>query len=101
MTPAVLRAWYASSIERFRTTATEEILGTLAKNSGFAILPTQRDAWLIQIDFLRDRLRGLHGALFFEFSIPRMGRRIDVVLLTGGILFVIEFKAGATAFDGA
>src|SRR3954447_282945 len=101
MSPAVLRAWYDSSVERFGTTPTEEILGTLAKNSGFAILPTQRDAWLAQIEFLRDRMRGLRGAIFFEFSIPRMGRRIDVVLLTAGIVFVVEFKVGATAFDRA
>lgn len=96
-----LRAWYASSVEAFRGTATEEILGTLARNSSFATLQTQRDAWVAQIEFLRERLRGLAGSLFFEFSIPRMGRRIDVVLLTGGVVFVVEFKVGATTFDGA
>src|SRR5437773_1488568 len=93
------RAWYASSIEGFRATAAEEILGTLAKNSSFAMLETQRDAWVAQIGFLRERLRGLTGSLLFEFSIPRMGRRVDVVLLTGGVVFVVEFKVGATAFD--
>lgn len=95
------RAWYASSIDAFRAAATEEILGALAKNSGFTVLQTQRDAWIAQIHFLRERLRGLTGSLFFEFSIPRMGRRIDVVLLTAGIVFVIEFKVGATTFDAA
>jgi hypothetical protein len=97
----MVRAWYASSIEAFAGTATEEILGTITRNSGFTVLLTQRDAWMAQIDFLRERLRGLTGSLFFEFSIPRMGRRVDVVLLTGGLVFVIEFKVGASAFDGA
>jgi hypothetical protein len=93
------RAWYASSIDLFRASVTEEVLGTLAKNGSFDTLQTQRDAWIAQIDFLRERLRGLTGSLFFEFSIPRMGRRIDVVLLTGGVVFAIEFKVGATTFD--
>lgn len=63
------------------------------------MLETQRDAWVVQINVLRERLRGLTGSLFFEFSIPRMGRRVDVVLLTGGVVFVVEFKVGATSFD--
>lgn len=93
------RAWYAASLDAFRASSTQEILGVLATSSGFAVLETQRDAWIGQIEFLRERLRGLEGALFFEFSVPRMGRRIDVVLLTAGIVFVIEFKVGATTFD--
>src|SRR5205807_4131981 len=50
---------------------------------------------------LRERLRGCSGAIFFEFSIPRMGRRVDVVLLIEGIVFVIEFKIGSRMFDVA
>jgi hypothetical protein len=95
------RAWYASSIDDFRASTTETILGTLAKNGSFAMLETQRDAWVAEIEFLRERLNGLSGAIFFEFSIPRMGRRIDVVLLIAGVLFVVEFKVGASTFDGA
>lgn len=95
------RAWYVSSIDDFRAAGTEEILGNLARHCGFTVLPTQRDAWIAQIDFLRERLRGLAGSLFFEFSIPRMGRRIDVVLLIAGIVFVVEFKIGATTFDAS
>jgi hypothetical protein len=82
------RAWYAASIDDFRVSTTEAILGTLAKNGSFAMLEAQRDAWVAEIEFLRERLRGLRGAVFFEFSIPRMGRRIDVVLLISGVVFV-------------
>jgi hypothetical protein len=99
--PVFARAWYATSINDFRASTTEAILGTLAKNGSFAMLETQRDAWLAQIEFLRERLHGLSGAIFFEFSIPRMGRRIDVVLLIAGVVFVLEFKIGASTFDGA
>jgi len=38
------------------------------------------------------------GSIFFEYSIPRMGRRIDVVLLIGSTIFVLEFKVGEKEF---
>ncbi len=44
-------------------------------------------------------LVGLTGSLFLEFAIPRMGRRIDAVLVTGSVVFVIEFKVGEGTFD--
>jgi hypothetical protein len=60
---------------------------------------TQRDAWLGEVELLRAVLGGIDGSIFFEFSIPRMGRRIDVVLLIGDVVFAIEFKVGATHVD--
>jgi hypothetical protein len=65
------------------------------------VLPDQRDAWLAQISLLQTRLVGLAGSLFMEFKIPRMGRRIDAVLLIGPVVFVIEFKVGGSAFERA
>lgn len=93
------RAWYGALIEEFLATGNDAIVGQLVRNSNFSVLPTQSDAWRAQIDLLRGSLTGLHGSLFFEFSIPRMGRRIDVVLLVGPVVFVIEFKVGASDFD--
>ena len=72
---------------------------SLAAGSGFTLLSTQTDAWLAQIALLQARLGGLNGALFLEFNIPRMGRRIDAVLLIGPVVFVIEFKVGESVFD--
>lgn len=97
--PAIARAWYAASISDFLQTPVSDILGQLATNCSFSIEPSQRDAWLRQIEILKAALRELSGAIFFEFSIPRMGRRIDVVLIVGPVLFVVEFKVGETAFD--
>ena len=65
------------------------------------MLSTQKDAWLVEIGFLQEQLTGLTGALFLEFNIPRMGRRIDAVLLLGPVVFVIEFKIGESNFDRA
>ena len=55
------------------------------------------------MDILRpvlEQFRG-QGRVLFEFSIPRLGKRIDVVLLIQHILFVIEFKVGEKKFSGS
>ncbi len=62
---------------------------------------TQREAWVEEISFLQKNLAGLSGTLYLEFSIPRMGSRVDVVLLIGPVVFVVEFKVGEAAFDRA
>jgi schlafen family protein len=96
---ASLRFWYGGSIAEFVAASGDSALGELTRNCEFALLPTQRDAWLAQIEFLRSQLKRLAGSIFFEFNIPRMGRRIDVVLLTGPVIFAIEFKVGEKTFD--
>jgi len=95
------RAWYGAAIPDFVRTDSNNILGSLARNSDFTVLPAQRDAWLAQIGLLKSELVGLTGSLFLEFNIPRMGRRIDTVLLINHIVFVVEFKVGDTLFDRA
>jgi Schlafen group 3, DNA/RNA helicase domain len=94
-----LRYWYGDSIAEFLRADSNAVLGQLAANCTFALLPTQRDAWLAQIELLRPQLGGLSGSIFFEFNIPRMGRRIDVVLLIGPVVFTLEFKIGEKDFD--
>jgi len=97
---ATLRALYGSSIAAFLRSRPEEIIGTLATNAGFSILQEQRDAWSAQIRILSSALDGLCGSLLLEYSIPRMGRRIDAIILVGPVVFVVEFKVGAAVFDG-
>jgi hypothetical protein len=94
-----LRAWYASSIRDFLAGSVENLYGTVASNSTFSVETTERDAWLGEISLLREVLRGVEGSIFFEFSIPRMGRRVDVVVLIGDVVFAIEFKVRATHGD--
>jgi hypothetical protein len=94
-----LRFWYGGSIAEFIDANPEAVLGELTRNCEFALIPTQRDAWIGQIEFLRSQLKGLSGSVFFEFYIPRMGRRIDVVLVVGPVVFALEFKVGEKTFD--
>ena len=76
-----------------------EIVGQLTLNSSFDIDRTQAAAWLAEIEFLQSKLSDLAGSIFFEFNIPRMGRRIDVVLVIGPVIFAVEFKVGEKTFD--
>lgn len=92
------RAYYSDSIESFLQKPTAHIVGTLSMNSGFSVEQTQIDSWVSQIEILRIVIASYTGAIYFEFSIPRMGRRIDVVLLIGPVVFVLEFKVGAKDF---
>src|SRR6266480_4910554 len=96
---ASLRFWYGASVAEFVGTSAEKIVGQLTLNSSFDIDRTQAAAWLAEIEFLHSKLSGLAGSILFEFNIPRMGRRIDVVLVVGPVVFAIEFKVGEKAFD--
>src|SRR5438132_455304 len=95
------RAWFGTTIAEFLRLDSDAILGRLATNSDFAVLPAQRDAWLGQIALLKSELAALSGSIFMEFSIPRMGRRVDTVLIIGPVVFVVEFKVGEAEFDRA
>jgi hypothetical protein len=93
------RAYYSASVADFLLASPREILGTLLANSGgTATEHTQRDAWLEQVRILKDVLRNHEGRIYFEYSIPRMGSRVDTVLLIGSVLFVLEFKIGESQF---
>jgi hypothetical protein len=95
-------AYYQASISEFKAESPEQILGELARQNKFSLEGTQRDAWLGQIHLLKNELSDLiTGTLFFEFSIPRMGKRADVVVLLEGTVFVVEFKVGSKSFDSA
>ncbi|MCC6661420.1 MAG: DUF2075 domain-containing protein [Phycisphaerales bacterium] len=95
------RAYYAASIDAFRADNDETILGRLAASSSFAIEPTQRDAWLAQITIMRAALAQApgQGLIAFEFAVPRMGKRIDVVLVLDAAVYVLEFKVGQREFS--
>lgn len=95
------REYYTDSIANFRATSPHEILGKLVQGSGFVIEQTQTHAWLEQINILKQVLSNPNGQLYFEYAIPRMGKRIDVVLLIGPVIFVLEFKVGEREFTSS
>jgi DUF2075 family protein len=92
------RDFFSESIEKFLCLETRQIFGQLAQNNDFDLVQTQRDAWIEEIRILKRELSGFNGQIFFEYAIPRMGKRIDVLLLIGSTVFVLEFKVGEREF---
>ncbi len=100
------RYYYADPIAAFLNKTSEHLLGQLQVGSGLAgasLDTTQSDAWGEQIRILKTALvpYAQNGHIFFEYSIPRLGRRIDVVVILGPVIFVLEFKAGEHRFSAA
>jgi hypothetical protein len=95
---SALNAYYTADVATFINTVSDAILGGITANSAFAVDPAQRDAWVMQIEVLKTALVGVEGTIFLEFSVPRIGSRIDAVLVSGPAIFVIEFKVGGTDF---
>ena len=91
------RSYYNATVEHFLATKDDLILGELTRNHPFSLDELQRNAWIDQITILKEQLIGLPNAyLAFEYAIPRMGSRVDVVILYCGIVFAVEFKFGET-----
>lgn len=95
------RAYYSSSIKNFCSQAPAQILGQMTKEHSFDLTMFQRDAWIEQTQILKNVLCSYAGNIYFEFSIPRMGRRIDAVVIIESVIFVIEFKVGEQEYRSA
>ena len=60
-------------------------------------MTTTRDAWRGELAILKQvlsRYSDREGQIIFEYDIPRLGKRVDAVLLLDGIVFCLEFKVG-------
>ena len=91
-------AYYSSSISKFLSASPESILGAITNKNAFDVTPFQRDAWIEQTKILKRALAEHSGRIYLEFSIPRMGKRIDALVIIGPVIFVIEFKIGESKF---
>ncbi len=76
----------------------DSIYAALTQPMGFTLTPEQLYAWKGQIPILRAALVGTEGWIYIEFDIPRLGRRVDAVLVTRTAVVPIEFKVGANSF---
>ncbi len=91
------RCLYDSEISVFLSEDANAIFGKLNKDAHGDILTTQREAWEGEISILQDALipwKDVDGKIIFEYIIPRLGGKIDVVIILKGIIFCIEFKVG-------
>lgn len=94
------RYYYSDTINAFLSQSNEFILGVLSGLNEFDLTLEQRGAWLAEIIIMKQVLGELrlNGHIIFEYTIPRLGKRVDVILLINGIVFTIEFKVGSCEF---
>src|SRR5687768_1143029 len=101
MSPARTSAYYSDRTHRFLATPHDQILGVLAAANPFSLEPRQKDAWQEEIEILRTAVQGITGTIYLEFDVPRLGSRIDAVIVSGPAIFPIEFKCGEAAYNTA
>jgi DUF2075 family protein len=94
----MLNYYFKDTIESFQLKSAEEIIGLITMSNQFDSSINQNKSWEQQIPILKEALTGYKGTIFFEFSIPRMGKRIDSLVIIDNIVFVIEFKVGESKF---
>ena len=94
------RAYFSANIFEFVHADAEKIIGALVANSEFAVEPSQTHAWDVEIRVLKEALQPYtgEGRVYFEYAVPRLGRRIDVLVWLRSTLFVLEFKVGEREF---
>ena len=94
------RSYYSSPIKDFINADENEILGELTTSENiFEITPKTSYAWLGEISVIKNALSDHDGHVHFEYVIPRMGKRVDVLLVIQNVIFIIEFKVGSDSFD--
>lgn len=87
------REYYSAHISAFLKTDVDVILGQLLIHSEFETTDMQKDAWCREIKILQEQLAEFaDGEIAFEYTIPRIGHRIDVVCLVMGTIFFLNSR---------
>lgn len=91
------RCLYNAPFREFLKQESLTVLGALHNNYYGDTLTTTDEAWMSEITLMQKVLKPWKdekGQIIFEYDIPRLGKRIDVVLLLRGMIFCLEFKVG-------
>ena len=91
------RCLFSCSFTEFLSEDDNSVFGMFCDNYHGDALTSTREAWKNEITIMKKvlgQLSSSDGQIIFEYDIPRLGKRIDVVLLIKGIVFCLEFKVG-------
>ena len=89
------RAYYSNSVKEFLKQDELTIFGEIVSNDQFSAQDLQKNTWKREIEILKRELSYFEsGHILFEYTIPRIGNRIDNVFIYKGIIFLLEFKVG-------
>jgi hypothetical protein len=94
------RSYYSAPIDSFLEQDQEKIVGTIMMNAQHDINDETKRSWMEEIEVLKTVLLpySQKGTVYFEYNIPRMGRRVDVVAVIENIVFLLEFKTANNEF---
>ena len=95
------RSYSYRTLQAFHETDPQIILGELTDAESFDINTRTTAAWKGEIALIQETLDGVDGHIHLEYIIPRMGKRVDVLLIIQNIIFLLEFKVGTDTYDAA
>ena len=91
----VKRSYYSNDIQSFLNQDNYSIFGEITTNDQFSAEDLQKNTWNREIEILKRELsQFLDGHIIFEYTIPRIGNRVDNIVIYKGIIFLLEFKVG-------
>ena len=98
---AARRYYYSNSITDFLSRSINEIVGVLTRASLHDVNDETSKSWVEEIETMREVLGPYEGrgSVYFEYNIPRMGRRVDVIAVIDGIVFELEYKTAERKFS--
>ena len=95
------RSYSSSTLQTFLQSDPLTILGELTDAESFDINTRTTDAWKGEIALIQETLEGVDGHIHLEYIIPRMGKRVDVLLVIQNVIFLIEFKVGTDTYQAS
>ena len=95
------RSYSSRTLQAFLQLDPLTILGELTDAESFDINTRTTDAWKGEIALIQETLEGVDGHIHLEYIIPRMGKRVDVLLVIQNVIFLIEFKVGTDTYQAS
>ena len=98
---ATTRFYYSNTISEFIGEGENSIVGKLTRSSQHDINRKTSSSWEVEIKSLKEALKDYsgRGSIYLEYNIPRMGHRVDAIILIDGIVFILEYKTGEHIFS--
>ena len=107
-----MAAFYYNSISNHYQTSTSDIVGTISlaySNHHLDQKQQQTKTWADTVEILKEfftktasKISDLENwGLLYEYKLPRRAKRIDVVLLSKNLIFVLEVKNHQDSFNSA
>lgn len=94
------RCYYSAELFQFLHENPQTILGIICENDSFSETTLlQKNTWSEEINILQKEFaRFDEGRIIFEYTIPRICKRADVVFLHKNVVYLLEFKCGETEY---